>query len=177
MSAFQPCILSPGRHLATHTALSFSTFQGSTGCLTVFTCKVYGHTQHTCSSSSVIAMASCPKQQFKRHSCTLLPSWPMPKAFQHMGLSLDSYTGCECCTSTWASQTHSKAHSGYINASGPYIFSLTQQSHKLAFMYDLLVLAQPLHQFPVQKVLWATLTHGSLQPPSDRQIHGGSGRL
>ena len=31
-------------------------------------------------------------------------------------------------------------------------------SHKLAFTYDLLVLAQPLHQFLAQKVLWAALT-------------------
>ena len=32
------------------------------------------------------------------------------------------------------------------------------ESHKLAFTYNLLVLAQPLHQFPAQKVLWAALT-------------------
>ena len=32
------------------------------------------------------------------------------------------------------------------------------ESHKLAFMYDLLVLACPLHQFPAQQVLWAALT-------------------
>ena len=32
------------------------------------------------------------------------------------------------------------------------------ESHKLAFMYNLLVLAWPLHQFPVQKVLWSALT-------------------
>ena len=32
------------------------------------------------------------------------------------------------------------------------------EAQKLAFTYNLLVLAQPLHQFPAQKVLWATLT-------------------
>ena len=32
------------------------------------------------------------------------------------------------------------------------------ESHKLAFKYDLLVLAQPLHKFPAQQVLWAVLT-------------------
>ena len=32
------------------------------------------------------------------------------------------------------------------------------ESHKLAFMYDLLVLVQPLYQFPAQQVLWAALT-------------------
>ena len=32
------------------------------------------------------------------------------------------------------------------------------ESCKLAFMYNLLVLAQPLHQFPAQQVLWAALT-------------------
>ena len=32
------------------------------------------------------------------------------------------------------------------------------ESHNLAFMYDLLVLAWPLHQLPVQQVLWAALT-------------------
>ena len=32
------------------------------------------------------------------------------------------------------------------------------ESHKLAFTYDLLVLACPLHQFPAQQVLWAALT-------------------
>ena len=31
-------------------------------------------------------------------------------------------------------------------------------SHKLAFTYELLVLAQPLHRFPTQWVLWASLT-------------------
>ena len=32
------------------------------------------------------------------------------------------------------------------------------ESHKLAFTYNLLVLAQPLHQFPAQQVFWAALT-------------------
>ena len=76
------------------------------------------------SSSSAIAMASCPYQWIKRHSCTLLPSWLMPKA-SSTGLSLDTYTGCTHCTLTWASQAHSKACSGCINASGLYIFNLT----------------------------------------------------
>ena len=32
------------------------------------------------------------------------------------------------------------------------------ESHKLAFTYNLLVLAQPLHQFLAQQVLWAAMT-------------------
>ena len=32
------------------------------------------------------------------------------------------------------------------------------ESRKLAFTYDLLVLAWPLHQLPAQQVLWAALT-------------------
>ena len=77
------------------------------------------------SSSSAIAMASCPYLQIKRHSCTLLPSWPMPKAFS-TGLSLDIYMRYEHCTSTWATWTHSKTHSSCTKASRPYIFSPTQ---------------------------------------------------
>ena len=38
------------------------------------------------------------------------------------------------------------------------------ESCKLAFMYNLLVLAQPLHQFPTQKILWATLTIAHFGP-------------
>ena len=77
------------------------------------------------SLSSAIAMASCPYLWIKRHSCTLLPSWLMPKT-SSIRLSSDTYMGCMHYTLTWASQTHSKVHSACINASGPYIFSLTQ---------------------------------------------------
>ena len=78
-----------------------------------------------CSSSSAIAMASCPYLQIKRHSYTLLPSWQCqrPPAWDYHWILI---WGVKHCTLTWASQTHSKVHSSCINASGPYIFSLTQ---------------------------------------------------
>ena len=43
------------------------------------------------------------------------------------------------------------------------------ESHRLAFTYDLLLLAQLLHQFPVQQVLWASLTM-TLISDSFRQV-------
>ena len=86
--------------------------------------KVYRHAQHN-SSNSAIAMASCPFPQIKRHFCTLLHSWLMPKA-SSMGLLLVTYIGYGCYTSTWACQTHSKVPFSCINISGPYTFSIKQ---------------------------------------------------
>ena len=63
--------------------------------------------RNICFSSSATAMVSCLYWQIKRHSCTSLPSWLMLKA-SSTGLSLATYMGCMCSTSTWDCQTHFK---------------------------------------------------------------------
>ena len=45
------------------------------------------------------------------------------------------------------------------------------ESHKLAFTYNLLVLAQPLHQF------LGCSNHGPFWSPSYRRVHGGPGTI
>ena len=108
------------------------------------------------SSNSAITMASCLLLQIKKHSyfATFLAD---ARGLQHgtivgylyavqvlhmdMGL-VDPPTGAlwlhKCL---WAIHVQSNP-----------------ESHKLAFTYDLLVWAWPLHQFPAQQVLWAALT-------------------
>ena len=165
---------SPVRHLATHTAPSFSTFQCSTGHPTVYTqslwaCSTYilpvlpllWPPAHTCRSRDTPVL------------CYLLGWHQRPSAQDYhqvhiwvqvlhidMGLSEPLRGTLWLHKFLWAIQIQSNP-----------------ESHKLAFTYNLLILAQPLHQFPAQKVLWATLTMASFQPPLDRWIHGGSGRL
>ena len=75
-----------------------------------------------------------------------------------MALLLVTYVGCKHYTLTWAHQIHSRVLSTCINVFGPYNNQSHTESHKLAFTYDLLVLAQPLHQLPAQQVFWAALT-------------------
>ena len=106
------------------------------------------------SYSSAIAMASCPYPQIRIHYCTLPPSWSMPKD-SSTALLLVTYMGCRCYTFTWACWTHSLCMYKCIWA---IHIQSNPESGKLAFMYDLLVLAQPLHKFPRQQVLWTALT-------------------
>ena len=146
---------SPGRHLATHTALSFSTFQGSTGHPTVYmqslrACSTYippvlpllWPPAHTCRSGDTPVL------------CYLLGWYQRPPAWAiigylygvwalhiNMGLS-DPLKG-----TLWLHKCLQPIH-----------IQSNPESHKLAFKFNLLVLAQALHQFPAQKVLWAALT-------------------
>ena len=110
-----------------------------------------------CFSSSATAVASCPYWQITRHSCTSLPSWPMLKA-SSTGPSSATYMGCMHSTLTWACHIHSKGPQDYTKCLRAIHIQSNQESHKMAFTYDLLVLAGPLHQFSAQQVLWAALT-------------------
>ena len=152
---FPAMLLSPGGCLATHTALPFSTFQGSTGCATV-SMKVYRHAQHMflqfCHWYGLLPILA--DQETLLYFATFLAN---AKGLQHgtiigylyevhalhfnMGLldPLKGALGLQKCLRTIHIQSN-------------------PESCKLAFTYGLLVLAWPLPQFPTQQVLWAALT-------------------
>ena len=120
------------------------------------TCKVYGHAQHTflqfCHCYGLLSVPA--DQETLLYFATFLAN---ARVLQHgtivgylygvwvlhidMGLPNPLKGALQLHKCLWAIHIQSNP-----------------ESHKLAFMYDLLVLAHPLHQFPAQHVLWAALT-------------------
>ena len=114
---------SPGRHLATHTASSFSTFQGSTGHPTAYMQSLWACSIYVPPGLPLLWPPACIcGSRDTPILCYLLGQCQRPSVWDYHWILI---WGCEHCTSTWDFQTHSRAHCSCINASGPYIFSLT----------------------------------------------------
>ena len=115
---------STGRHLASYMALPLCTFQGDTGCPTIYMQGLWACSAYIPPILPLLWPPACSCRPRDTSVLCYIPG-QCPQA-PSTGLLLVTYMGCRHYTLTWACQTHSKVPSSCINVSGPYMFSLTQ---------------------------------------------------
>ena len=120
------------------------------------TCKVYGHAQYTflqfCHYYGLLPVPA--DQEMLLYFATFLAD---ARGLQHGAIVGYLYRVWVLHINMGLPDTLKGALQLYKYLQAIHILS-NPKPHKLAFTYDLLVLAHPLHQFPAQQVLWAALT-------------------
>ena len=120
------------------------------------TCKVYGHAQHTflqfCHCCGLLPVPT--DQDTLLYFATFLAD---PRGLQH-GTIVGYLYGVQALHIDMGLPDPLKGALWLHKCLWAIHIQSNPEFHKLAFMYDLLVLAHPLHHFAAQQVLWAALT-------------------